>query len=332
MKTVATITIGILLVAVGVLAGFLAAPIFQSNTSTYTGPEYLIISNMDGVVGPDEWIAVTVNNTGIAASTIAKVLVNNVTQMSVNPSLPLTVAEDGGVVLNITMNVAEESYQIELLTSRGNSFSISTQVTSGVILTPANVNFYGTANDKIDIDIENTGTSDAHLIQVYVGTSSSTLQNETSSSLPVTCAAGHVVRITVDYNWTSGGTYYFKVIAQEQILGPWAEQAPVTYDFIGTTSITITDVSFTGNSGQGNNTIVLTLKNTGTEQVTVGQIKVNNIIASFDTTNATLLSGANNVLLTVYNVGWSNGNPYKIDLFDASGNGVGSTQQNAPGA
>jgi hypothetical protein len=96
---------------------------------------------------------------------------------------------------------------------------------AGVILTSANVNFYGTANDKIDIDVENTGTSDAHLIQVYVGTSSATLENLTSSSLPVTCAAGHVARITVNYNWTSGATYYFKVIAQEQILGPWAEKA-----------------------------------------------------------------------------------------------------------
>lgn len=81
MNLVATITIGILLVAVGVLAGFLAAPrIFQSNTSTISGPEYLIITNVDGVVGPDGWLAITVNNTGIAASTIAKVLVNNVKQ------------------------------------------------------------------------------------------------------------------------------------------------------------------------------------------------------------------------------------------------------------
>jgi flagellin-like protein len=98
---------------------------------------------------------------------------------------------------------------------------------AGVRLTPVNVNFYGTANDKIDIDIEDTGTSDAHLIAIYVGTSSSNGQNITSSSLPVTCAAGgrSIARITVDYNWTSGSTYYFKVVAQEQILGPWAEQA-----------------------------------------------------------------------------------------------------------
>jgi hypothetical protein len=96
---------------------------------------------------------------------------------------------------------------------------------AGVRLVTANVRFYGTSNDKIDIDVENSGTSDAHIIQVYVGTSSSNLQNQTSSPLPTTCSAGAVVRITVDYNWTTGTTYYFKVIAQEQTLGPWAWQA-----------------------------------------------------------------------------------------------------------
>ena len=102
----------------------------------------------------------------------------------------------------------------------------STATQAGVFLKEANVNFYGTANNKIDIDVEDTGTSDAHLIAVYVGISSSTLVNLTSSSLPETCAAGHIVTITVDYNWTAGATYYFKVVAQEQILGSFPEQAP----------------------------------------------------------------------------------------------------------
>jgi flagellin-like protein len=100
---------------------------------------------------------------------------------------------------------------------------------AGVRLTPANINFYGTAHDKIDIDIQDTGTSDAHIIQIYIGTSSSTLENYTSASLPTVCLAGaQPARITVNYNWTLGATYYFKVIASEQILGPWGEQAPAS--------------------------------------------------------------------------------------------------------
>jgi flagellin-like protein len=97
---------------------------------------------------------------------------------------------------------------------------------AGVNLYPANVNFYGTLNDKIDVDVQNKGTSDAHIIQIYIGTTSAGLQNQTSSSLPTVCAAhGSIVRITVNYTWTPSTNYYFKVVAQEQTLGPWAQQA-----------------------------------------------------------------------------------------------------------
>ncbi|MGA3191675.1 MAG: archaellin/type IV pilin N-terminal domain-containing protein [Candidatus Bathyarchaeia archaeon] len=121
------------------------------------------------------------------------------------------------VVIAVAAIVVTYAWVMTYMNNAGNQ--------AGVRLTPANISFYGTANDKIDIDIENAGTSDAHLIQIYVGTSSSNGQNLTSSSLPEACLAGHVARITVNYNWTSGATYYFKVIAQEQILGPWAQQA-----------------------------------------------------------------------------------------------------------
>ena len=49
---------------------------------------------------------------------------------------------------------------------------------AGVVLYKANVNFYGNGT-KIDIDIGNSGTSDTTIIQVYVGTSSSAMDNQT---------------------------------------------------------------------------------------------------------------------------------------------------------
>jgi flagellin-like protein len=104
----------------------------------------------------------------------------------------------------------------------------------------------------------------------------------------------------------------------------------LTIGFMGSSSITITNVSFGGTSGQADNTIVLTLKNTGTKQVTIAQVKVNNVVKSFSG-NSTLNPGDTGKTLTISAVGWSYGNPYKIDLFDSSGNAVGSTQQNAPG-
>jgi flagellin-like protein len=98
---------------------------------------------------------------------------------------------------------------------------------AGVNLYPANVDFSGSVQNEIIIDIQNKGTSDAHLVRIYIGTSSSTMQSQSSSSLPVLCAAhGGIATITVNYNWTSGTTYYFQVVAQEQTAGPWAYQAP----------------------------------------------------------------------------------------------------------
>ena len=109
----------------------------------------------------------------------------------------------------------------------------------------------------------------------------------------------------------------------------------LTFNFMGSSSISITNTQFlpeTGGSGLANNTIYLYLKNTGTKQVTIANIKVNSLVKTFTTVaNATLAAGATGEL-TIENVYWYNGNPYKIELYDASGNGVGSTQQNAPGA
>jgi len=97
---------------------------------------------------------------------------------------------------------------------------------AGVTLQAANVRFYGNTNNMIDIDVQNTGTQDAHIIDVYIGTSASTLQNQSSPSLPTPCLAGTIARITVNYNWTTGTTYYFKIVASEQMVGPWAQPAP----------------------------------------------------------------------------------------------------------
>ena len=108
----------------------------------------------------------------------------------------------------------------------------------------------------------------------------------------------------------------------------------LTIGFMGSSSITITATSFCGTSGQSNNYINVTLKNTGTKTVTIGQIKVNNVIKTFAATgsNFTLPAGDINHVVKIQNVGWVNGNPYKIDLFDTSGSAVGSTQQNSPGS
>lgn len=98
---------------------------------------------------------------------------------------------------------------------------------AGVMLYKANVSFYNQSTiKKIDIDIGNSGTSDTKIIQVYVGTSSSTMENQTIT--PLSLPANTIQRITVDYDWMYGATYYFKVASSGGQFLEWSEQTPTS--------------------------------------------------------------------------------------------------------
>ena len=96
---------------------------------------------------------------------------------------------------------------------------------AGVILYKANVNFYSNGT-RIDIDIGNSGTSDTQLTTLYVGTSTTSLLNQTITPVPL--AAGKVARITIGYPWTPGVTYYFKVLSSTGQTFDWPETASLT--------------------------------------------------------------------------------------------------------
>jgi len=104
----------------------------------------------------------------------------------------------------------------------------------------------------------------------------------------------------------------------------------LTVGFMGSSSITITNTQFTGTSDSATNDIVLSIKNTGTKSVTIGQVKVNNAVATVDAgSNSTLVAGASGTL-TINDIQWVAGNPYKFDLIDSSGQAVGAYQATAP--
>jgi hypothetical protein len=110
----------------------------------------------------------------------------------------------------------------------------------------------------------------------------------------------------------------------------WASST--TYTFTGSSSLTITNVQFDGTSGLASNTVALTVKNTGTNQVTVGSVKVNSILATIDAASTLTYSPGATGTLTLDNVGWVNGNPYQFNLYDTGGNGLGSYQATSPGS
>jgi hypothetical protein len=115
----------------------------------------------------------------------------------------------------------------------------------------------------------------------------------------------------------------------------WAASS-TTYSFTGSSSLTITNVAFWGGSGNANNYVILSIKNTGTKTVTIGTAKINGIAMTIDngvntttltyTTSGTTASGT----VQIDNVGWSFGNPYQFNLYDTSGNGIGSYQAGSP--
>ncbi|MEM3700641.1 MAG: archaellin/type IV pilin N-terminal domain-containing protein [Candidatus Bathyarchaeia archaeon] len=108
----------------------------------------------------------------------------------------------------------------------------------------------------------------------------------------------------------------------------------LTIGFMGSSSITITNVRFEGTTA-GSKYINCTLKNSGTNMVTIASVKINNSPVSasdiaFDSTHSSgsYASGATGWVRIKYD--WVAGNPYKIDLYDGSGQVVGSYQATAP--
>jgi flagellin-like protein len=98
----------------------------------------------------------------------------------------------------------------------------------------------------------------------------------------------------------------------------------LTVGFMGSTSINVNNVSFTGT-----NVVTLSLKNTGTKSVTISQVKINSAPVTIASGNMTT-SAPGDVGTLVLTSAWSAGNPYKIDLVDSTGTVVGSYQATAP--
>jgi flagellin-like protein len=98
----------------------------------------------------------------------------------------------------------------------------------------------------------------------------------------------------------------------------------LTVGFMGSNSININDVDFSGTD-----VVTLSLKNTGTKSVTISQVKVNNQAVTIAGGNMTT-SDAGDVGTMILTSAWTAGNPYKFDLYDGSGQVVGSYQATAP--
>ena len=98
---------------------------------------------------------------------------------------------------------------------------------AGVIIYRGNTSFYNVSGTfKISVDIGDSGTQDTTLIALYVGTSTSTLVNQTMT--PVHVTPSQLGTITINYNWTYSVIYYFRTLTSSGLSYDWTDQAPVS--------------------------------------------------------------------------------------------------------
>lgn len=102
----------------------------------------------------------------------------------------------------------------------------SSTIEQVTVLSVENIRFYDT--NKTDIVIRNSGTSNAKIVTVYMGPSSTDLTSRTVSlPLPQNLATDSAVTLTITHtgSWTAGTRYYFKVVTEAGQILPFNEKA-----------------------------------------------------------------------------------------------------------
>lgn len=162
-------------------------------------------------------IVLTLRNTGTTDIYLSICKINNV-QKSLNTTTPYKLSPSSTVMLTI-QNVGWSqgyNYEIRFIATSGTEFAktyyAGTTGGAGVILNKDNVSWN---TGSITIYVRNTGTSDAEIDAVYMGTSSTNLVKQTSVTYNPTSkivyADGGTITITVTYSWSTDTTYYFKI-------------------------------------------------------------------------------------------------------------------------
>ena len=94
----------------------------------------------------------------------------------------------------------------------------------------------------------------------------------------------------------------------------WLGTTAVHYTEIDT--IAVKNVQFIGTAGEPTNTIILSLKNTGTRTINIEIIKINENRFIFNTpSDENTYAPAETKDLTVDNVGWQTGAEYNIEVY-----------------
>lgn len=78
----------------------------------------------------------------------------------------------------------------------------------------ANVAFNYPSSGQVRIWFYNHGNTDTRIMELYIGTSSTSLVNQTTTDFPITLTEGSTASVTITYSVTSGQSYYFKALGE----------------------------------------------------------------------------------------------------------------------
>jgi len=109
------------------------------------------------------------------------------------------------------------------------TFTSSTTSQAGAVLTVENIRFHNVSTtDYVELVIRNSGTSDAKVVEVYAGASSTALATQSSVTYAPTTqivSGGSSLNVTIQYDWTDGTRYYFKLATDAGQTLPFSEVA-----------------------------------------------------------------------------------------------------------
>ena len=98
------------------------------------------------------------------------------------------------------------------------TFTSSTTGQAGAVLTVENIRFHNVSStDYIEVIVRNSGISDAKIVEVYTGTSATSLVAQSSVAYTPTThivTEGFSLNVTIQYDWTDGTRYHFKIASE----------------------------------------------------------------------------------------------------------------------
>jgi len=103
----------------------------------------------------------------------------------------------------------------------------------------------------------------------------------------------------------------------------------LTFTFMKTEELKITSMTFGGTSGVANNTIILSIRNSGTSKVTVTESRINDVGKTFGGTAAYDAGATGTITVYMGANSWSTGNKYKVSLLSATGTTVAAYETTA---